>query len=84
MLLRVARQLLKTLVRNHVTCSLCDLPYATRELDFLRVVSAEAVSVTASRSDHHQPNPCGGGVEYLHRDPISRTRQRKGTLKLRQ
>jgi hypothetical protein len=23
-------------------------------------------------------NPCGGGVEYLHRDPASRRRQRKG------
>jgi hypothetical protein len=25
--------------------------------------------------------PCGGGVEYLHRDPASRRRQRKGSLK---
>jgi hypothetical protein len=24
------------------------------------------------------PNPCGGGVEYLHRDPASRMRRRKG------
>jgi hypothetical protein len=23
-------------------------------------------------------NPCGGGVEYLHRDPVSRRRRRKG------
>jgi hypothetical protein len=23
-------------------------------------------------------NPCGGRVEYLHRDPVSRRRQRKG------
>jgi hypothetical protein len=23
-------------------------------------------------------NPCGGGVEYLHRDPASRRRRRKG------
>jgi hypothetical protein len=23
-------------------------------------------------------NPCGGGVEYLHRDPTSRRRRRKG------
>jgi hypothetical protein len=26
-------------------------------------------------------NPCGGGVEYLHRDPASRRRRRKGSLK---
>jgi hypothetical protein len=26
-------------------------------------------------------NPCGGGVEYLHRDPASRKRRRKGSLK---
>jgi hypothetical protein len=24
--------------------------------------------------------PCGGGVEYLHRDPASRKRRRKGSL----
>jgi hypothetical protein len=24
-------------------------------------------------------NPCGGGVEYLHRDPASRKRRRNGT-----
>jgi hypothetical protein len=28
---------MKTLVRNHVTCSLCGLPYATIELCFLCV-----------------------------------------------
>jgi hypothetical protein len=27
------------------------------------------------------PNPCGGGVEYLHRDPASRKRRRNGTKK---
>jgi hypothetical protein len=26
-------------------------------------------------------HPCGGGVEYLHRDPASRRRRRKGSLK---
>jgi hypothetical protein len=26
-------------------------------------------------------NPCGGGVEYLHRDPASHKRQRNGTKK---
>jgi hypothetical protein len=25
--------------------------------------------------------PCGGGVEYLHRDPASRKRRRNGTKK---
>jgi hypothetical protein len=25
-----------------------------------------------------QANPCGGGVEYLHRDPASRKRRRNG------
>jgi hypothetical protein len=25
-----------------------------------------------------QSSPCGGGIEYLHRDPASRRRQRKG------
>jgi hypothetical protein len=27
--------------------------------------------------------PCGGGVEYLHRDPASRKRRRNGTKKCR-
>jgi hypothetical protein len=26
-------------------------------------------------------NPCGGGVQYLHRDPVSRQRRRNGTKK---
>jgi hypothetical protein len=26
-------------------------------------------------------NPCRGGVEYLHRDPASRRKRRKGSLK---
>jgi hypothetical protein len=34
---------MKTLARNHVTCSLCGLPYATTELHFLCVVGAEAI-----------------------------------------
>jgi hypothetical protein len=29
----------------------------------------------------HETNPCGGGVEYLHRDPASRKRRRNGTKK---
>jgi hypothetical protein len=28
-------------------------------------------------------NPCGGGVEYLHRDPASRRRWRKGKSQIR-
>jgi hypothetical protein len=28
-------------------------------------------------------NPCGGGVEYLHRDPASCTRRRKGKSQIR-
>jgi hypothetical protein len=34
---------MKTLARNHVTCSMCGLPYATKELGFLYVVRAEAI-----------------------------------------
>jgi hypothetical protein len=34
-------------------------------------------SLFVSRERH----PCGGGVEYLHRDPASRRRRRKGSLK---
>jgi hypothetical protein len=36
---------MKTLARNHVTCSLCGLPYAIIELCFLCVVRAEAILV---------------------------------------
>jgi hypothetical protein len=36
-------------------------------------------------SSLHEPstdiNPCGGGVEYLHREPASRKRRRNGTKK---
>jgi hypothetical protein len=34
---------MKTLTRNHVTYSLCGLPYAIIELCFLCVVRAEAI-----------------------------------------
>jgi fluoride ion exporter CrcB/FEX len=37
------REPIKTLARNHVTCFLCGLPYATIELCFLCVVRAEPV-----------------------------------------
>jgi hypothetical protein len=30
---------------------------------------------------NHSLNPCGGGVEYLHREPASRKRRRNGTKK---
>jgi hypothetical protein len=32
-------------------------------------------------SDDDYENLCGGGVEYLHRDPASRKRRRNGTKK---
>jgi hypothetical protein len=31
---------------------------------------------------HTLLHPCGGGVEYLHRDPASRRRRRKGTSQI--
>jgi hypothetical protein len=45
MLLHVARQQRtnEELARNHVTCFLCGLPYATIELGFLCVVHAEHI-----------------------------------------
>jgi hypothetical protein len=33
------------------------------------------------RSSVEVTNPCGGGVEYLHRDPASRKRRRNGAKK---
>jgi hypothetical protein len=43
-------------------------------------------SNTPAKSDNNNKNnrtgyPCGGGVEYLHRDPASRKRRRNGTKK---
>jgi hypothetical protein len=32
-------------------------------------------------SNDLESNPCGGGVEYLHRDPASRKRRRNGAKK---
>jgi hypothetical protein len=37
------------------------------------VVSAEVLQGEQVEKDE---NPCGGGVEYLHRDPVSRKRRR--------
>jgi hypothetical protein len=34
---------MKTLARNHMTCSLCGLAYTIIELDFLCVVRAEVI-----------------------------------------
>jgi hypothetical protein len=34
---------MKMLARNHMTCSLCGLPYPTIELGFLCMVRAEAI-----------------------------------------
>jgi hypothetical protein len=41
---------------------------------FEKCIQANMVS-----SDYQYP--CGGGVEYLHRDPAGRKRQRNGTKK---
>jgi hypothetical protein len=32
------------------------------------------------RPAERESHPCGGGVEYLHRDPASRRKRRKGSL----
>jgi hypothetical protein len=68
------------LAGSHVTCALCDISYTTIELGFLcsqckgyitRITLAERVS-----------SPCGGGVDYLHRSPVSHRRQRKGKSRM--
>jgi hypothetical protein len=45
------------------------------ELCFLRGACREVISGAILELTQH---PCGGGVEYLHRDPASRRRRRKG------
>jgi hypothetical protein len=65
---------MKTLARNHDTCSLWGLHYAATELGFLCVVCVTLYKKNNTSSSH----PCGGGVEYLHLDPASRRRGRKG------
>jgi hypothetical protein len=40
-----------------------------------RVLSVVSVPKCFSQGER---NPCGGGIEYLHRDPASRRRRRKG------
>jgi hypothetical protein len=42
------------------------------------VVLSEAISSDRPSSVQSVTLPCGGGVEYLHRDPASRSRRRKG------
>jgi hypothetical protein len=44
---------------------------------------AELHNKTVSRYIYIEVNPCGGGVEYLHRKPASRKRRRNGTKKAR-
>jgi hypothetical protein len=45
---------LKTLAGNHITCSLCDLPYATIQLDFLYNENNISSSVEFSVGDSHR------------------------------
>jgi hypothetical protein len=40
-----------------------------------------STSETYEIPNHAPENPCGGGVEYLHRDPASRKRRRNGAKK---
>jgi hypothetical protein len=49
------------------------VPSATIEIlwSLCRMLIREVNAVT-------ELDPCGGGVEYLHRDPASRRRRRKG------
>jgi hypothetical protein len=43
----------------------------------------EFVKYFQSLYDKYFPGyPCGGGVEYLHRDPASRSRRRKGKSRI--
>jgi hypothetical protein len=45
----------------------------------LQPSSSQPVAIPTELS--RLPNPCGGGVEYLHREPASRKRRRNGTKK---
>jgi hypothetical protein len=58
-----------------------------RDNAFMKSSSEHLEAVTAIRSFRHykrefisqfERHPCGGGVEYLHRDPASHRRRRKG------
>jgi hypothetical protein len=50
--------------------------FSTLKMDAIR--SSEMSIHTRPTRRHY---PCGGGVEYLHRDPASRRRRRNGTKK---
>jgi hypothetical protein len=52
----------------------------TRELLLEIVFSLWSVQRSYLEENWSDPvgHPCGGGVEYLHRDPASRRRRRKG------
>jgi hypothetical protein len=59
--------------------SRCLLDYNNGNRLFLRGVCRDIVSKGQSQLII---NPCGGGVEYLRRDPASRKRRRKGTSQI--
>jgi hypothetical protein len=59
----------------HVPCFLCGLRYSTIELCFLRCPCRGCITRVPLQIIKL---PCGGGVEYLHCDPASRRRRRKG------
>jgi hypothetical protein len=56
-------------------------PYKTRcyseDVWRPKPVNVSALTLTLTLVDKQTANPCGGGVEYLHRDPASRKRRRK-------
>jgi hypothetical protein len=45
------------------------------------ITALDAGEWSDPRPIRYTRNPCGGGVEYLHRDPASRKRRRNGTKK---
>jgi hypothetical protein len=54
-------------------------------LGYAPVLTIELFSVWSmprSYSEIPRINPCGGGVGYLHRDPASRRRRRKGKFQI--
>jgi hypothetical protein len=63
------------LAGNHVTRSLCGLPYATIELFSVRGSCGGYITRLTPAVQYTQSNPRGGGVEYLHGDPASRRRR---------
>jgi hypothetical protein len=73
-MLRVRRQFYKPLPENR---------WRHRRLRIFSTCCSEVQSVWISDSGivTCRYNPCGGGVEYLHRDPASRKRWRNGTKK---